>query len=198
MNPHLAVPPVTVGPPVAAARRVAVVVHGREQDPEYMLEHLVARLDAPDVAFVLPAAAERSWYPARYFEPREANEPWLGHALAALEAAIGDVEPERVVLAGFSQGACLVADLLARAPRRFAGAAILTGAFIGPHPDPAGLDGVPVFIESSRYDEWVALDDVEATAKALEAAGARVELEVSDDREHRIRDAAVAGVRALL
>jgi phospholipase/carboxylesterase len=211
VNPHLAVPPVTVGPPVAAARRVAVVVHGREQDPEYMVEHLVARLDAPDVAFVLPAAAERSWYPARYFDPREANEPWLGHALAALEAAIGDVEPERVVLAGFSQGACLVADLLgakpgsllpsggvARAPRPFAGAAILTGALIGPHPEPAGLDGVPVFMESSRYDEWVALDDVEATAKALEAAGARVELQVSDDREHRIRDAAVAGVRALL
>jgi phospholipase/carboxylesterase len=198
VNPHLAVPPVTVGPPVAGARRVAVVVHGRDQDPEYMLEHLVARLDAPDVAFVLPAAAERSWYPARYFDPREANEPWLGHALAALEAAIGDVEPERVVLAGFSQGACLVAELLGRAPRRCAGAAILTGAFIGAHPEPAGLDGVPVFMESSRFDEWVALDDVEATAKALEAAGARVELQVSDDREHRIRDAAVAGVRALL
>jgi phospholipase/carboxylesterase len=211
VNPHLAAPPVTVGPPVADARRVAVVVHGRDQDPEYMLEHLVARLDAPDVAFVLPAAAERSWYPARYFDPREANEPWLGHALAALEAAIGDVEPERVVLTGFSQGACLVADLLgakpgsllpsggvARAPRRFAGAAILTGAFIAAHPEPAGLDGVPVFMESSRYDEWVALDDVEATAEAFEAAGARVTLEVSDDREHRIRDAAVAGVRALL
>lgn len=187
-----------VGRAVARARRVAVVVHGRSQDPVYMLEHLVARLEAPDVAFVLPAAAERSWYPARYFDPREANEPWLGHALAAVEAAIGGVEPERVVLAGFSQGACLVADMLARAPRPFAGAAILTGAFIGPHPEPAGLDGVPVFMESSRYDEWVALDDVEATAKAFEAAGARVELHVSDDREHRIRDAAVAGVRALL
>jgi phospholipase/carboxylesterase len=198
VNPHLAAPPVTVGPPVAGARRVAVVVHGRNQDPEYMLEHLVARLEAPDVAFVLPAAADRSWYPARYFDPREANEPWLGHALAAVEAAIGGVEPERVVLAGFSQGACLVADLLARAPRPFAGAAVLTGAFIGPHPEPAGLAGVPVFMESSRYDEWVALDDVQATAEAFEAAGARVELQVSDDREHRIRDAAVAGVRALL
>jgi hypothetical protein len=53
-------------------------------------------------------------------------------------------------------------------------------------------------MESSRYDEWVALEHVEATARALEEAGARVTLEVSDDREHRIRDAAVAGVRALL
>jgi predicted esterase len=195
-NPHLAAPPVTVGPPVAEARHVAVVVHGRSQDPGYMLEHLVARLEAPDVAFVLPVAADNSWYPARYFDPRQANEPWLGQALEALEAAIGDVEPERVVLAGFSQGACLVADLLSRHPRPFAGAAILTGALIGTEVAP--LDGLPVYMESSRHDEWVALGDVEATAKALEAAGARVTLELSDDREHRIRDAAVAGVGALL
>jgi phospholipase/carboxylesterase len=198
VNPHLAAPPVSAGSPVAEARRVAVVVHGRDQDPAYMLEHLVARLDAPDVAFVLPVAAERSWYPARYFDPREANEPWLGHALAAVEAAIGDVEPERVVLVGFSQGGCLVAQMLARAPRRFAGAAILTGALIGPQAEVAPLDGVPVFMETSRHDEWVALDDVEATARALEVAGARVTLEVSDDREHRIRDGAVAGVESLL
>jgi predicted esterase len=79
--------------------------------------------------------------------------------------------------------------------------AVLTGALIGAEDDvtkPARLEGLPVFMESSRYDEWVALEHVEATARAFEAAGARVTLEVSDDREHRIRDAAVAGVRALL
>jgi len=171
-----------------------------------MLEHLVARLDAPDVAFVLPAAAGGSWYPGRYNEPRAANEPWLGQALEAGEAAIASVlaagvPAERVVLAGFSQGGCLVADLLARTPRPYAGVAVLTGSLIGPDSDmtrPEPLGGVPVFMESSRYDGWVALERVEATARALEAAGARVELQVADDREHRIRDAAVAGVGALL
>jgi phospholipase/carboxylesterase len=171
-----------------------------------MLEHLVLRLDAQDVAYVLPAAAGGSWYPARYFDPRITNEPLLGQALEACEAAITDVlaagvPPERIVLAGFSQGGCLVAELLARTPRPYAGVAILTGALIGPEHEqarPAGLDGLPVFMESSRHDEWVSLEHVEATARALEAAGARVELQVSDDREHGIRDAAVAGVRALL
>ena len=76
---------------------------------------------------------------------------------------------------------------------------MLTGALIGPEErrrrGPDRSDGLPVFMETSRYDEWVPLERVEATARALEAAGARVELQVADDREHRIRDAAVAGVR---
>ena len=70
VNPHLAAPPVTAGRALARARRVAVVVHGRGQEPAYMLEHLVAPLDAPDVAYVLPAAAGGSWYPGRFNEPR--------------------------------------------------------------------------------------------------------------------------------
>jgi phospholipase/carboxylesterase len=197
---------VIVGRALARARRVAVLVHGRTQDPTYMLEHLVLPIDDPDVAYVLPAASGGSWYPGRYYEPRIVNEPSLGHALEAVEAAIAGVldagvPPQRIVIAGFSQGGCLVADAIARNPRPYAGVALLTGALIGAEDDltkPAPLEGLPVFMESSRHDEWVALDHVEATATALEAAGARVELQVSDDREHRIRDAAVAGVRALL
>jgi len=171
-----------------------------------MLEHLVAHLDAPDVAYVLPPAAGGSWYPGRFSAPRAANEPSLSQALEAVGAAIdgvvaAGVPPERIVLAGFSQGGCLVADVLARSPRPYAGVAVLTGALIGPESDvsrPGPLDGVPVFMETGRYDEWVPLERVEATARALEAAGARVELQVSEELEHRIRDEAVAGVRALL
>jgi phospholipase/carboxylesterase len=106
-----------------------------------------------------------------------------------------------MVLAGFSQGACMVADVVARKPRDYAGVAVLTGALIGPDGDetvPGPLAGVPVFMETGRYDEWVQLERVEATARAFAAAGAVVELQVSDDPAHRIRDEAVAGVRALL
>jgi phospholipase/carboxylesterase len=197
---------VIVGRALARARRVAVLLHGRTQDPTDMLEDLVLPIDDPDVAYVLPGASGGSWYPGRYFEPRIVNEPSLGYALEAAEAAIAavldaGVPPQRIVIAGFSQGGCLVADAIARNPRPYAGVAVLTGALIGAEDDvtkPGRLDGLPVFMETSRHDEWVSLEHVEATARALEAAGARVTLEVSDDREHRIREAAVAGVRALL
>jgi len=195
---------VRAGAPLEAARVAAVVLHGRDQDPGYMVEHLIGRLDVPDVAYVLPTAAGRSWYPDRYYAPRAANEPWLGHALAACEAAVDTVLAaglplDRLVLAGFSQGACLLADFVAGQPRGYGGAALLTGALIGEKPEaPPPLRGLPVTMVSSRYDEWVAIEHVRATARAFEAAGARVELTVLDDREHRIAPEAVAGVRALL
>jgi predicted esterase len=202
VSPHPA-EPVRAGVPLSEARAAAVVVHGRDQDPAHMLEHLVGRLAVPGVAYLLPAATGRSWYPGRYFDPRAVNEPWLTAALDACEATVAlatetGIPPERIVLAGFSQGACLLADLIARRPRPYAGAALLTGALIGAPEEPAPLGGLPVVMVSSRHDDWVAIDDVRAAARAFAAAGARVDLRVLDDREHLIAPAAVEAVRELL
>lgn len=120
-----------------------MLVHGRDQDRAYMREHLLAPLALPDVDSVLPEAPGGSWYPGRFHDPLEANEPWLSEALTT-------------------------------------------------------LDGLPVFVSAGRHDEWIALEHIEATARAFEAAGARVEVALTDDPEHRITAEAVAGVRRLL
>jgi predicted esterase len=202
-NPHPVDEPVRAGVPLQDARVAAVVVHGRDQDPAYMLEHLVERLAVPGVAYLLPAAAGRSWYPGRYFDTRTVNEPWLSAALDVCEATVelaldAGIPPERIVLVGFSQGACLLADLIVRRPRPYAGAALLTGALIGTPEELTPLSGLPVVMVSSRHDDWVSIDDVRATARAFEAAGARVDLRVLADRQHFIAPAAVEGVRELL
>ena len=104
-------------------------------------------------------------------------------------------------MAGFSQGACVVAELAARRPRPWAGAAILTGTLLGPAGErvvPAGVDGLPMFVCASRHDDWIALDDALATARAFEAAGANVTFETYEDRAHHINDRAIEGVRRLL
>lgn len=181
-----------------------VLVHGRNQDEAVMLD-AVERLNLGDVAYLLPLAGERSWYPGRYFDPVPANEPHLSWAVEACEAALAaagaaGVPDQRIVLGGFSQGACVVAELLARRPRPLAGAAILTGALPGRPTDrsPPPLAGLPMLVALGRYDEWIALADAQGTAEAFARAGAAVVFEAYEDREHHINDQAVAGLRRLL
>jgi predicted esterase len=204
-NPHLGTKTVTAGNPEAAV--AAVLVHGRDQDPDFMLE-VAARIGLDDaVAYVLPRAAERSWYPGRFYDPMRDNEPWLGWSLEAIDAAVaaarGAGRPlSRIALVGFSQGACIVAEHLARRPEPFGAAAILTGALFGEPEDdrlPIGsLEGLPMFFGIAREDDWIPVPAVRATVAAFQRAGARCELRVYEPGEHGVNNDEAAAVRALL
>jgi phospholipase/carboxylesterase len=204
-NPHLSTEPVRAGNP--DARVAAVLVHGRDQDPEFMLE-AARRLALDDeVAYVLPRASGRSWYPGRFYDPMEDNEPCLGWSLEAIEAAVAQARGDRrtlpaIALVGFSQGACIVAEHLARRPEPYGAAAILTGALFGT-PDaermPAGsLGGLPMFFGIAEDDDWIPVAAVRDTVVAFQRAGARCDLHVYDDEEHGINDDEIAAVRSLL
>jgi phospholipase/carboxylesterase len=204
-NPHLSTETATAGAPGAAV--AAVLVHGRDQDPEFMLDEVVRRLGLDDdVAYVLPRAAERSWYPGRFYDPMEDNEPWLGWSLEAIEAAVAQARGDRrtlpaIALVGFSQGACIVAEHLARRPQPYGAAAILTGALFGTPADrmPVGsLGGLPIFFGIAHEDDWIPVDAVRATVAAFQRAGARCDLHVYDDEEHGVNDDEVVAVRNLL
>lgn len=106
------------------------------------------------------------------------------------------------MLAGFSQGACLIAEYLARqGPRPFHGAAILTGSLLGEPPErarPRVAAGLPMVFASSRHDDWIPLPDALDTAERFRRAGAATAFTELEDREHHISNEAVAALRALL
>jgi phospholipase/carboxylesterase len=169
--------------------------------------HVVRRIALDDVAYLVLEAAGRSWYPGRLWQPLELNEPWLSWSLEACEQAIANVTTagmplERILLGGFSQGACIAAEAVAQSPQRYGGVAILTGALMGPDIDSRPISGslasVPVFLGSSERDEWIPPDSVRATARWFERAGADVTLHIDDAHEHEVDDAEVASVTQLL
>lgn len=194
MNPHLETEPVVLGP---ESGPLAVLVHGRGSGPESMLD-LAGRLAAGGVRCVLPAAADGTWYPQRFTAPLADNEPWLTHALEALDAhARGNV----VALAGFSQGACLVLEYVARHPRRYRAVAGLTGGLIGADGEltrPQGLDGTPLLITSAEGDEWVPVERTRESAELLEAGGASVDLRIHGPSSHAIRPEEADAVAAMM
>ena len=192
----------------AGARAVLVLCHGRGGGPEDM-RALADALAVPGVACVAPAAPGGSWYPRRFIEPRAANEPRLSQALATVAAALdavaeAGVDARRVVLGGFSQGACLACDALAGRPRPIGALAVLCGGLIGADDDelarpPAGaLEGLPVLLTGIEEDAWVPVERVRRSGELLRAAGARVDERVHPPAPHGVLPEDVAVLRAIV
>lgn len=190
------------------ARATLVLLHGRDHEPGSMVE-LAERLELPGIACVAPAAPDGSWYPQRFFEPREVNEPELSRTLDMIDALLDDlaargVAPERTLLGGFSQGACVAAEAVARRPRPLGALAVICGGLFGVdgeemlRPAPGALAGLPILLTGVEDDEWVPLSRVWLSADVLGAAGADVDLHVFPPGEHGIRDEEVAALRELV
>lgn len=194
-NPHRTCEPVGLGPEPRAAAATVVAVHGRGQTPHYMIEFFVERIGNPDISWVLPAAAGQSWYPNGFMVPLEQNQPSFDHTLevmAAVEKSLAGVPPERVVWAGFSQGACVACEHVARNPGRRGGLLVLTGGRAGPPGTDlsigGGLDGMPVYFGVGDADDWVPVSRVIETADAFASAGAEVGVDIFTGRDHEISD----------
>ena len=157
-GPHHGQPIRQVGSPLGAGRAVGILLHGRGASAESILE-LVHGLRADGVTWLAPQAAGHTWYPNRFIAPLASNEPWLTSALDAVEDVIGQVElasvaKSRILLGGFSQGACLALEFVVRNPARYGAVAGLSGGLIGPPgtewPREGSVDGTPVFLGCSE------------------------------------------------
>ncbi|MGV9481066.1 alpha/beta hydrolase [Gordonia aichiensis] len=141
------------------------------------------RLDVADVRYFAPAADGDSWYPRPFLEPIDANQPSLNHALDAIDARVdalveSGIDTARLVVWGFSQGACLLAHWALTRPQPVGGIILFTGGYIGPEDVVAqaqSLDGVPVVVRSIEHDPFVPPERVTQTVTALRAAGADVD-----------------------
>jgi phospholipase/carboxylesterase len=204
--PHQAEPLVWAGRRPDQAEAAMVMVHGREATAESILE-LRHEWNRPELAYVAPQAADFSWYPYRFLAPETQNEPGLssglariGEVLAELEAA--GIPPERTLLLGFSQGACLSLEFAARNARRYGGIVGLSGAVTGPPGSPrtypGSLAGTPVFLGCSDRDPHIPRESVDETAEVLRTMGAEVTERIYPAMGHTVNQDEVAFVRQLI
>ena len=198
-DPHADAELMQAGPPPGETPVGVVLVHGRGDSAAGILglvEHLRER-GAPDVTYLAPDAVGNVWYPQRFTEPSERNQPYLDSALAALDRSLAVLEEagltrERIVVAGFSQGACLALEWVARTGGRFGAAVGLSGGLIGSEVDPARyphrLDGTPVFLGCSNVDPHIPEERVHASGRQLQAQGADVVTRIYPGMAHTVND----------
>lgn len=206
--PHANAPVLQTGAGLDDAALVVIMLHGRRATAENILglSHDISPLDASKdrVTWLAPQAAGHQWYPYPFRQPLEQNEPWLSGALALIDRIVDQVRANDpglpVVLAGFSQGACLSLEYLARGSRSIAGVAAFSGGLIGPtftNRLPIGdLSGTWVFIGCGDQDHHIPIDVAETSGKLLAAAGADVDFRRYPGMPHTIVEDETNAVRA--
>lgn len=205
-GPHQKERILAVGRPASEAAAAMVMVHGRGAPAEDILG-LSVELGRPDFAYRAPQAAGYSWYPYSFLAPMPQNEPGLSSGLARIGEILAQLEeegipPERTILLGFSQGACLSLEFAARNARRYGGIVGLSGGLIGPPGTPrnyaGSLNGTPVFLGCSDRDPHIPLARVEETAEVLAKMGGDVTKRIYPAMGHTVNEDEIDFVRRLM
>jgi predicted esterase len=198
------------GAALEAAGAAVILLHGRGSSATDIAR--MAPAIAPDgsgeaIAWLAPQAASNTWYPHRFIEPIERNEPYLSSALWLIEelvdsATAAGVPEARIVIAGFSQGACLALEFAARGTRRIGGVIAFAGGLIGPpeveRPALPDLSGLKVFLGCGDMDEHIPIEIAERSAEQFRAAGADVDFRRYTGLHHTIIEDELDAGRALI
>jgi phospholipase/carboxylesterase len=194
------------GKQTGEATKALVMLHGRGGSAEDILS-LANYLPVNDFALFAPQATNNTWYPYSFLvEPKE-NEPWLSGALAVLKEVVADVQAtgittNNIYFLGFSQGACLTLEFVARNATRYGGVVAFTGGLIGDkiyeENYTGDFAGTPVFIGTSDPDPHVPVERVHASAEILNGMHAQVTKKIYKNMGHTISQEEINEVKALI
>jgi phospholipase/carboxylesterase len=204
-GPHQGHTILEAGEPLATARAAMILVHGRGASAADIMT-LGAELMHPGVAYFAPQAADNAWYPNPFTSPIESNEPYLSSALEVVGSLLATIEKsvpaDRVILLGFSQGACLTLEFAARHARRYGGVVGLSGGLIGPDGTPraypGSFDGTPAFMGCSDVDPHIRKDRVTEAAEVYRRIGAKVTAKLYPGMGHTVNEDEIKAVREIV
>lgn len=205
-GPHQGQPVLGAGETLDNAQAAMIMIHGRGASAQDILT-LVPELNQEGFAYIAPQAASQVWYPNPFMSPIRSNEPALSSAFALVGTLLSKISeagipPERTMLLGFSQGACLTVEYVARNATRYGAVAALSGGLIGPdgtsrdYPD--SLENTPVFFGCSDIDPHIPKERVNDSAKWMQQLGGNVTKRLYPGMGHTINQDEIDFVRGMM
>ncbi|MEM7512191.1 MAG: dienelactone hydrolase family protein, partial [Bacteroidota bacterium] len=152
-------------------------------------------LPHPELTYLAPGAANHTWYPYSFLAPIPQNEPGISSGIFTIKSLVDKakeegIPSEKIFFLGFSQGACLTSEFLARNPDTYGGALIYSGGVIGPEDTPrnyeGSLKGTPIFLGCSDVDAHVPKWRVDESAEIFEKMEAEVTKRIYPGMPHTI------------
>ncbi len=205
-GPHQIQKIVAAGRSLEEATAAMIMVHGRGATAESILT-LTPELDRDDFAYLAPQAANYTWYPNSFMAAIASNQPGIDSGLARLAELVArcvaaGIPHERVMLLGFSQGACLTAEFVVRHARRYGGVVGLSGGLIGPPGTVWEYEGslaeTAVFLGCSDADFHIPKERVQETADVMRRMGANVTTRLYPGMGHTVNQDEIDFVRGMM
>ncbi|NET39880.1 MAG: phospholipase [Cyanothece sp. SIO1E1] len=189
------------------AKAAMIMIHGRGATPQSLLP-LGSEIEKnSEITLFAPQAQGFTWYPFSFLAPPEQNQPGLNSGLQAISDAIAKAEElgfskDKIFLLGFSQGACLASEFVARHTQKYAGLFVLSGGMIGNqlHPDlySGDLERTPVFLGCSDVDFHVPVERVHDSAEILESLNAEVTKVIYPNMGHTVNEDEIGHINRIV
>lgn len=205
-DPHRGQPVIQRGRALESAKAALVLIHGRGASAEDILS-LADEFGLPELTYLAPEAAGQAWYPYSFLAPMEQNQPWLDSALKLLAATLerataAGIEKHKIAVVGFSQGACLATEFVARNAARYGGLIAFTGGLVGPPGTKFAysgqLSGTPCFVGGGDRDPHVPWKRMEESAAVLAGLGGAVTLRKYPGLPHTINQDEIEEAKSIL
>jgi len=194
------------GASLSRAKAAMIMVHGRGATAKGMFP-LADEFAQPDFHYITPQAQNHTWYPYSFLKPKKMNQPGLSSGLQLIHDLLDSITQagiykEKVILLGFSQGACLASEFAARHPQKLGGVVAFSGGLIGPtiHPEKysGSMDQTPVFIGCSNDDPYVPNERLDETSAVFEKLNADLNKQIYKGMGHTINEEEIKTVRGMM
>ena len=177
------------------AKAAMIMIHGRGATPQSIITLAQEINKSNEITFFAPQAQGFTWYPFSFLMPKEQNQPGLNSGIQAVADAISKAEElgfskYKIFILGFSQGACLASEFVARHPDTYAGLFVFSGGLIGDALHPELYDGdlnkTPVFMGCSDVDFHIPVERVHESEMVLSSLNANVTKVIYPNMGHTI------------
>jgi predicted esterase len=206
-GPHQQTNVAEAGVSSSEADAAMIMIHGRGATAPSILE-MVSQFEADKkITYRAPQANGNTWYPYSFLAPTDQNQPGLSSGLQKIHDIIQELEAEgiakkNIYLLGFSQGACLASEFIARHPAKYAGLIALSGGIIGDSVNmdaySGDLEGTPAFLGCSDVDPHIPKERVNETEELLKKLGANVTKKLYPGMGHLVNKDEIEHINALL
>ncbi|MEM7802457.1 MAG: dienelactone hydrolase family protein [Chloroflexota bacterium] len=206
-SPHQNTPIIQAGQALSDADAALILVHGRGATAQSILTLADEFTGLDSFALFAPQANMNTWYPNSFLAPMTSNQPGLDSALEKLEGLVEEIEAagiatNRILIGGFSQGACLALEFTARNAKRYGGVFALSGGVIGPQGTPrdyaGSMEGTPVFLGCSDIDFHIPVERVHESADVFDALRASVNKQIYPGMGHTVNRDEIAHVQTII